>query len=119
MKANKGAPGIDGITVNEIGEYLKENQRTIIAEIYKGKYTPNAVRRSKTPKPDGERPLLKAPCTEGYTGCCERTGVNYSLLLDYIWLCKNRIVITDFCASPTLPIARIAMCHALLPKPII
>ena len=53
VKANKGAPGIDGITVDEIGAYLKENQRDIIARIYKGKYTPDAVRRVEIPKPDG------------------------------------------------------------------
>ncbi|MCR1838911.1 group II intron reverse transcriptase/maturase [Murimonas intestini] len=53
VKANKGAPGIDGITVEEIGAYLKENQQTIIARIYKGKYTPDAVRRVEIPKPDG------------------------------------------------------------------
>ena len=53
VKANKGAPGIDGITVDEIGKYLKENQQTIIARIYKGKSTPDAVRRVEIPKPDG------------------------------------------------------------------
>lgn len=53
VKANKGAPGIDGITVEETGAYLKENQQTIIAKIYKGKYTPDAVRRVEIPKSDG------------------------------------------------------------------
>ena len=53
VKANKGAPGIDGISVDEIGAYLKENQQMIIAKIYKGKYTPDAVRRVEIPKPDG------------------------------------------------------------------
>jgi len=53
VKANKGAPGNDGITVEEIGAYLKENQQTIIAKIYKGRYSPDAVRRVEIPKPDG------------------------------------------------------------------
>lgn len=52
VKANKGAPGIDGITVDEIGEYLRENQKAIIERIYRGKYTPDPVRRKEIPKPD-------------------------------------------------------------------
>ena len=53
VKANKGAPGIDGITVEEIGAYLRENQKAIIERIYRGKYTPDPVRRVEIPKPDG------------------------------------------------------------------
>lgn len=39
VKASKGAPGIDGITVDEIGAYLRDNQETIIERIYKEIYT--------------------------------------------------------------------------------
>ena len=53
VKANKGAPGIDGITVDEIGAYLRDNQKELIARIKKGKYTPDPVRRVEIPKPDG------------------------------------------------------------------
>ena len=53
VKANKGAPGIDGITVDEIGAYLRENQKAIIERIYRGKYTPDLVRRKEIPKSDG------------------------------------------------------------------
>ena len=53
VKANKGAPRIDGITVEEIGAYLRENQKAIIERIYRGKYTPDPVRRVEIPKPDG------------------------------------------------------------------
>ena len=62
VKANKGAPGTDRITVEEIGTYLKENQPTIIAKIYKGKYTPDAVRRVVIPKPDGGCLLYTSRC---------------------------------------------------------
>lgn len=44
VKANKGVPVIDGITVEEIGAYLRENQQAIIEKIYKGKYTPDTIR---------------------------------------------------------------------------
>ncbi|EOJ4528118.1 reverse transcriptase domain-containing protein, partial [Shigella flexneri] len=53
VKANKGAPGIDGITVEEIGAYLRENQKELIERIRRGKYTPDPVRRVEIPKPDG------------------------------------------------------------------
>ena len=38
VKANKGAPGIDGITVEEIGAYLRENQKELIERIRRGKF---------------------------------------------------------------------------------
>ena len=53
VKANKGAPGIDGMTIEEALPYLKEHQREITDRIYRGKYTPSPVRRVKIPKPDG------------------------------------------------------------------
>ena len=45
VKANKGAPGIDGMTIEEALPYLKEHQQEITDRIYRGKYTPSPVRR--------------------------------------------------------------------------
>ena len=53
VKANNGAPGIDGKTVEEAGAYLRENQKELIGRIKRGKYTPDPVRRVEIPKPDG------------------------------------------------------------------
>ena len=53
MKANKGAPGIDGMTVEEALPYLKEHQQELTDRIYRGKYTPSPVRRVEIPKQDG------------------------------------------------------------------
>ena len=53
VKANKGAPGIDGMTIEEALPYLKEYQQEITDRIYRGKYTPSPVRRVEIPKPDG------------------------------------------------------------------
>ena len=39
VKANKGAPGIDGMTIEEALPYLKEHQQEITDRIYRGKYT--------------------------------------------------------------------------------
>ena len=52
VKANKGAPGIDGMTVEDALPYLREHQQELTDRIYKGKYTPSPVRRVKIPKPD-------------------------------------------------------------------
>ena len=53
VKANKGASGIDGITIEEIDDYLKENWVNIREKIRKRKYKPKPVRRVEIPKPDG------------------------------------------------------------------
>lgn len=53
VKANKGAPGIDGMTVEEAIPWLNENYKAMTDRILKGKYTPKPVRRVEIPKPDG------------------------------------------------------------------
>lgn len=53
VKANKGAPGIDGMTVEDALPWLRENQKQLIQRIRAGKYTPSPVRRKEIPKPDG------------------------------------------------------------------
>ena len=50
VKSNKGAGGTDGMQVDELLPYLRENQDTLIQEIRKGKYKPNPVRRVEIPK---------------------------------------------------------------------
>ncbi len=50
VKANKGAGGIDGMQVNELLPFLKENQYTLVQSIKDGKYKPNPVRRVEIPK---------------------------------------------------------------------
>ena len=53
VRANKGAPGVDGMTIEEAFLYFKENQKELVERIYRGKYTPSPVRRVEIPKPDG------------------------------------------------------------------
>ena len=52
VKSNKGAGGIDGMGVEHLLPYLKENNRTLIQKIKDGKYRPNPVRRVEIPKDD-------------------------------------------------------------------
>ena len=53
VKKNHGAPGIDGMTVEDALLYLREHQKELTDQIYRGKYTPSPVRRVEIPKPDG------------------------------------------------------------------
>jgi len=53
VKANKGAPGVDGMTVEEAFEWLKEHNHELTERIRKGHYSPSPVRRVEIPKPDG------------------------------------------------------------------
>ena len=53
VKANKGAPGVDGMTIDETLKWLKEHNHELINRIVRGKYTPKPVRRVEIPKPDG------------------------------------------------------------------
>lgn len=50
---NKGAPGMDGVTTEEIKEVVKEQWPKIKQDILDGKYYPSPVRRVEIPKPDG------------------------------------------------------------------
>ena len=52
VKSNKGAGGVDGMNVDELLTYLKENQKQLIQKIKDGKYKPNPVRRVEIPKED-------------------------------------------------------------------
>ena len=53
VKANKGAPGVDGMTIDETLQWLKVHNRELTDRIRRGKYTPKPVRRVEIPKPDG------------------------------------------------------------------
>ena len=58
---NKGTSGIDGITVEEISDYIKENGERILNQIRKRKYQPQPVRRVQIPKENGKKRNLGIP----------------------------------------------------------
>jgi RNA-directed DNA polymerase len=53
VKANKGSPGIDGMTVGELSGYLKQHWPAIREQLLSGTYKPQPVRRVEIPKPNG------------------------------------------------------------------
>ena len=58
VKSNKGAPGVDKMTVDEIESYIKEHYEEIKEQVLTKKYKPQSVRRVYIPKANGKtRPL--------------------------------------------------------------
>jgi RNA-directed DNA polymerase len=53
VKANKGSPGVDGMTIDGITDYLKQHWPAIREQLLSGTYEPKPVRRVEIPKPDG------------------------------------------------------------------
>src|SRR5580700_7778347 len=53
VKANKGSPGVDGMTVQQLPEHLKQHWPAIREQLLSGTYKPQAVKRVEIPKPDG------------------------------------------------------------------
>ena len=63
VRRNKGSPGVDGMTVDELPEYLKTHCLVIKASLQEGRYQPQAVRRVEIPKPGStEKRKLGIPC---------------------------------------------------------
>jgi len=61
VKANKGSHGIDGMKVDELLQYLRENGASLRQSLLEGSYKPNPVRRVEIPKPDGKKRPLGIP----------------------------------------------------------
>jgi len=60
---NKGSPGVDDMTVDELPDYLKAHWLVIKASLLEGRYHPQAVRRVEIPKPGRtEKRKLGIPC---------------------------------------------------------
>ena len=53
VKSNRGAPGIDGMTVEDLGGWLSQHHGALIRSLLDGSYQPQPVRRKEIPKPGG------------------------------------------------------------------
>ena len=61
VRANKGVPGIDSISVKEFPEYVLEHWEGIKAALLEGTYIPSPVKRVEIPKDSGGARLLGIP----------------------------------------------------------
>src|ERR1039457_5384053 len=71
VKANKGSAGVDGMTVQQLPEYLKQHWPGIREQLLSGTYVPQPVKRVEIPKPDGGVrklgiPTVSANCTRAH-----------------------------------------------------
>lgn len=53
VKQNKGAPGIDGMSIEDLEGYLRENWLNIKTQLLNGSYKPKPIKRITIPKPNG------------------------------------------------------------------
>lgn len=61
VKSNKGAPGIDGMTIEDFPDHARAHWSAIRQQIKGGQYQPQAVRRVEIPKPGGGKRMLGIP----------------------------------------------------------
>ena len=61
VKANKGAAGVDAMSIAELLPWIRENRERLIASLLDGSYQPNTVRGVEIPKPGGGKRQLGIP----------------------------------------------------------
>ncbi len=61
VKANKGAPGVDGMTVQDLRPWLADHKDRLVASLVRGDYRPQPVLGTEIPKPGGGMRLLGIP----------------------------------------------------------
>jgi RNA-directed DNA polymerase len=61
VKANRGAPGVDGMTVEQLEGYFGQDEAELRQQLLSGTYQPQPVRRVEIPKPDGGSRKLGIP----------------------------------------------------------
>jgi len=61
VRANQGAPGVDGITIEHFPAWIGEHKERVLAALRDGSYQPSPVRRVDIPKPGGGTRMLGVP----------------------------------------------------------
>src|SRR3954454_14800109 len=62
VRQNKGSPGVDGMTIDDTKDYLREHWPSIRSQLLEGTYQPRPVKRVEIPKPEGGVRKLGVPC---------------------------------------------------------
>src|SRR5438045_1830983 len=62
VRSNQGSPGVDGMTIDDAKDHLREHWPSIRSQLLEGTYQPKQVKRVEIPKPDGGVRKLGVPC---------------------------------------------------------
>src|SRR5205085_7186443 len=62
VRSNQGGPGVDGLTIDNAKDHLREHWPSIRSQLLEGTYQPQPVKRVEIPKPDGGIRKLGVPC---------------------------------------------------------
>src|SRR6266404_5753598 len=62
VRSNQGGPGVDGLTIDDAKDHLREHWPSIRSQLLEGTYQPQPVKRVEIPKPDGGIRKLGVPC---------------------------------------------------------
>src|SRR5213082_1506511 len=62
VRSNQGGPGVDGLTIDNAKDHLREHWPSIRSQLLEGTYQPQPVKRVEIPKPDGGVRKLGVPC---------------------------------------------------------
>src|SRR5262249_7873102 len=62
VRENKGSPGVDGMTIDEVVGYLREHWPTLRERLLQGAYQPPPVKRGEITQPDGGGGEARTPC---------------------------------------------------------
>ena len=71
VRRNQGSPGVDGMTIDDAKDYLREHWPSIRSQLLDGTYQPQPVKRVEIPKPGGGiRSICSPSCSdERWAGC--------------------------------------------------
>ena len=107
VQSNRGSPGVDGMTVDELPGYLREHWPTTLRDqLLSGAYVPQAVKRVEIPKPGGGVRRLGVPSAlDRFIQQAEPRGSPLSLLIGSFLQSLRLLGARPPLARPSSPVA--------------
>ena len=115
VRSNKGSAGVDGMTVDQLGDYLKQHWPAIRDQLLNGTYEPKPVRRVEIPKPDGGGmrklgiPTVLDRFIQQAVHAGAATAMEPDVLPSQLWVSTASIGTSSRGASAAVPCARLRL----------